>query len=96
MNEWIALAGALLVGILAGGLFFGGLWYTVKKGITLKNPSLLFLGSFLLRTLATLALFYYVSAGSWQRLLVCTTGFLLARLIVLYLTRTPETTETTK
>lgn len=86
MNEWLGFAGALIAGMAAGGLFFGGLWLTVKKGVRMKNPALLFTGSFLLRTATTLTIFYYVSSGNWQRLLACTAGFLAARYLVTYFT----------
>jgi F1F0 ATPase subunit 2 len=88
-NEIFKLAGALTAGIISGILFFGGLWLTVKKGIGRQNPSLLFLGSFLLRMVLTVSIFYYVSGGSWQRLLTCAAGFFVARYLVLYFTKSP-------
>ena len=42
---WRFVAGALL-----GAFFFGGLWWTVQKGVTSEQPALWFLGSLLLRT----------------------------------------------
>jgi len=38
----------------------------------------------------TLAGFYFVSNGHWQRLLLCLLGFVMARLIVTRLTRSSE------
>ena len=89
MNEFLILAFALVVGLLLGTIFFGGLWWTVRKGISSKSPAFLFLGSMLLRMGIVLAGFYFVGHGDWQRLVVCLLGFIIARIIVMRLTRTP-------
>jgi F1F0 ATPase subunit 2 len=91
MNEvvTVALALALVAGLLLGAIFFGGLWWTVRKGVSSKRPALLFLGSLLLRTGVVIAGFYLVSDGHWQRLLVCLLGFAVARFIVTRLAGSP-------
>jgi F1F0 ATPase subunit 2 len=87
MNETIILAAALVAGVLLGAIFFGGLWWTVHKGVTSKNPALWFLGSLLLRMGIVLAGFYFVARGDWKKLLLCLLGFLIVRVIMLRLTR---------
>jgi len=87
MNDALSLAPAMATGLLLGMIFFGGLWWTVRKAFSSKQPALWFLGSLLLRISTTLAGFYFVSGGDWERLLVCLVGFFLARLIVTRLTR---------
>ena len=87
MNETLHLMLALVTGVLLGAIFFGGLWWTVQKGVSSKQPALWFFGSLLLRTSITLAGFYFVARGHWERLLVCLLGFIVARLIVTWLTR---------
>jgi F1F0 ATPase subunit 2 len=82
MNDTLALAMAFLAGALLGMFFFGGLWWTVQKGITSKTPALWFLGSLLLRTGLILAGFYLAAQGHWSRLVTCLVGFLIARVIV--------------
>jgi len=89
---------ALGVGSLLGAFFFGGLWWTVQKGVNAKHPALWFFSSMLLRTGITLTGFYGVSAGHWQRFLACLVGFVIVRFIVLRMTRSellkaPETVE---
>jgi hypothetical protein len=37
-----------------------------------------------------LAGFYFVSGGHWERLLLCLVGFVIARLVVTWLTRPSE------
>ncbi len=88
MNETFGLMLALVTGVLLGAIFFGGLWWTVQKGLSSKRPALWFLGSLLLRTGIALAGFYLVAAGHWERLLVCLLGFVIARMFVIRLTRT--------
>lgn len=78
---------SLLAGIVLGALFFGGLWWTTKKILSSTQPALWLLASLLARTTLTLAGFYLVAQGVWQRLLICLLGFLLARMIVIRLTR---------
>jgi F1F0 ATPase subunit 2 len=87
MNEIVTLVLAGAAGILLGMLFFGGLWWTVRKGVASKRPAALFLGSMLLRTGLALTGFYFVANGHWQRLLACLLGFALARLLVTRFTR---------
>jgi F1F0 ATPase subunit 2 len=90
MNEALSLVPAWVMGVLLGAMFFGGLWWTVQKGLTSQRSALWFIGSLLLRTSIALAGFYFVSSGNWEKLLVCLLGFIMARLIVIRLTRAAE------
>ena len=90
MNEILHVLPALIAGMLLGTMFFGGLWWTVRKGVSSARPALWFFGSLLLRTSMTLVGFYLVSDGHWERLLVCLLGFTIARLIATRLTRIAE------
>jgi len=94
MNEFLILTLAGAAGLLLGTIFFGGLWWTVRRGVASRQPALWFLGSALLRMSVALGGFYYVSGGQWQRLLLCLLGFIVARLAVIWLTRTPNETQT--
>jgi F1F0 ATPase subunit 2 len=82
MTESVSLMDALIEGVLLGTLFFGGLWWTVRQGVSVKRPALWFLGSLLLRTGIVLAGFYIVAGGHWERLLLCFLGFVIAHFIV--------------
>ena len=90
MTEAFGLVLALLGGVLLGAMFFGGLWWTVRKGVSAKQPALLFLGSLLLRTGVALAGFYFIGRDHWERLLVCLLGFVMARLFATRFTRAAE------
>ncbi|HUN98446.1 MAG TPA: ATP synthase subunit I [Bradyrhizobium sp.] len=89
MSETLALTQALAAGLFLGAMFFGGLWWTVRKGISSPLPGLWFLGSMLLRTSLALAGFSYVTAGEWKNLLACLSGFVVARILVMRLTPAP-------
>jgi F1F0 ATPase subunit 2 len=89
MDELLILFLALMAGVLLGAMFFGGLWWTVQKGISSKQPAIWFSGSLLLRMSIVLAGFYFVSGGHWERLLMCLLGFVIARFIVTRLTGPP-------
>ena len=90
MNDTLSLALAFATGVLLGAIFFGGLWWTVRKGLSSEQPALWFLGSLLLRSSLVLAGFYLVARGHWERVVVCLLGFVAARLIVTRLTRAAE------
>lgn len=85
MSEGTALVMALAAGVLLGAFFFGGLLWTVRKCLSSRQPALWVLASLLLRTGVVLAGFYYVSAGHWERMLLCLAGFFIARLLVIRL-----------
>ena len=89
MNETLMLVVAGVVGLVLGAIFFGGLWWTVRKGVSSPRPALWFAGSMLLRAGLVLAGFYFIGRGHWERMLVCLIGFVIARFLVLRLTRAP-------
>jgi len=90
MNETLRLVLASLAGVAIGAFFFGGLWFTVRRGASAKQPALWFFGSQLLRTGLALSGFYFVSGGEWERLLSCFIGFVFAQMAVTGLTWTKE------
>ena len=87
MNDALTLMMAALAGGALGALFFGGLWWTVRRGATSQRPALWFFGSALLRMGTVLSGFYLVADGQWQRLLICLLGFVMARFVVTRLSR---------
>ncbi len=89
----LSLSLAFLAGGLLGIAFFGGLWWTVRRGLASKHPAGWFFGSTLLRTGLAVAGFWFVSGGDWRRLLACLAGFITARMGVARLTRIKEETD---
>ena len=87
MNETLTLALAGLAGAVLGAIFFGGLWWTVRRGLSSGHPALWFLGSGLVRTSVVVAGFHFVGGGQWQRIAAALLGFIVSRFIVTVLTR---------
>ena len=83
MNVILPLLGGMLLGIV----FFGGLWWTIRQGISSDAPALWFFASVLIRTGICVSGFYLIAQGDWRRLLICVAGFFAARIAVTMLTR---------
>ena len=90
MNEPLTFLLAGAAGFSLGAIFFGGLWWTVRKGLWSRRPALWFLGSVLLRMGITLAGFYFVGRDDWRRLIACLVGFIMMRFLLMWLTRVPD------
>ena len=73
---------AVMVGVGLGGMYFGGLWLTVRRLPHTHWPVPLLLGSMVGRIALTLVGFYLVMGGRWERLLACLAGFILARVVL--------------
>jgi F1F0 ATPase subunit 2 len=71
------------IGIALGGVYFAGLWETVRKLPDAEKPVRRMALSFALRTALALTGFYLVMQGDWQRLAAALVGFLLMREILL-------------
>jgi F1F0 ATPase subunit 2 len=89
MSDVVTLAWAGGAGVLLGGFFFGGLWWTVRRGLSSERGAPLFLVSLLLRTGLSLAGFLFVADGRWDRMAACLIGFVGARFIVTRLSPAP-------
>jgi F1F0 ATPase subunit 2 len=87
MNDALTLILACVTGAALGVIFFGGLWWTVRKGVSSNQPALWFIGSLLVRMTVVLLGFLLIGRGHWQRLLACLAGFIVARLFVTWKTR---------
>jgi F1F0 ATPase subunit 2 len=80
----VALVLSLIVGVALGLFYFGGLWWTVQRLLTVRHPAPLSLGSMTVRLALTLAGFYWVMDDRWERLLVCAAGFFAARTLIIH------------
>ena len=87
MSDIGAIIGALAIGMFLGALFFGGLWWTVHRGLTAANPALWFGVSALARMAMALSGFYYVARAGWPSLVASLCGLLIARVAATRLTR---------
>ena len=93
MNDPLASMLELFLGSAAGGLlgllFFGGLWWTVRRAFVSPRPALWLGCSLILRMACVAAGFVVVSAGDWRRMLSCLLGFWAARWLLVRLTTRP-------
>jgi F1F0 ATPase subunit 2 len=88
MHDVISLAAVAAEGGVLGTFFFGGLWCTVRKGMSSEWPALWFFGSLMARVSIVLLGFYVFGQEDWTRWLLCLIGFVLARLAVWWFTQT--------
>jgi F1F0 ATPase subunit 2 len=87
VSETSRLILALIAGLMLGAIFYGGLWWTVRRSVSLKTLGLWLIGSFALRAIIAVSGFYFVSQGDWRKLLGCLFGFAVARVAVTRLTK---------
>ena len=87
MNEPLSLILPWTAGVLLGAIFFGGLWWTVRKGLTSEHPAMWFFVSQLSRMSVAVTGFYFVAGGQLDRLLACLVGFICARIVVARVTQ---------
>ncbi len=87
MPESALLCLAVLAGAALGAIYFGGLWWSVRRAASSRRPALSMLVSALLRMGIALGGFYLVADGNWKRLLLCLLGFVVARAAVTWLLR---------
>ena len=87
MSDILYMILAFIAGLALGMFFFGGLWFTVKKAVTAKIPAILFFTSFFLRVSVVLIGFYFISPVGWQGLIFSLLGFVIARVVVTYFTK---------
>lgn len=90
MTDIMMITVSFGAGLLLGAIFYGGLYWTVKKGLTSHYAWLWFMASLWLRLGIAAGGFYLVAQGDWKRLLICLAGFMLARVAVNLLTKDPR------
>ena len=78
----ISIEGLLLTflcGVILGGFFFVGLWWTVQKAIVSTRPGVWLSLSLLLRMGALCVGFILLGRSQWQYFLSCLCGLICAR-----------------
>ena len=86
MNE-LNLMAPLLAGLGLGVVFFGGLWWTVRRAMRSQWVGLWFFASLLLRSALVVVGLYLACGDTWQRWLAALLGFIAARLLITRLSR---------
>ena len=71
---------SFLAGVALGGIYFGMLYYTVRKLNSVKRPMFITLGGFVLRLAIAVGVFYLlVQFSDWYGVLIALVGFVLMR-----------------
>ncbi|REJ90872.1 MAG: ATP synthase subunit I [Planctomycetota bacterium] len=82
--ESASIVAAVCAGLLLCGLYFGGLWWTVRRMPLARHPLNLYFGSLIARLAILLAAFYGVlSYAGWAQLVAALVGFIAARLLLI-------------
>lgn len=81
LSLWMVIA-ALGGGTLAGFMYFGGLWWTVRRLPQSPSAAVLLL-SYLVRTAAVMLIFILVVRRGWAYLLLAFLAFLLVRQLLI-------------
>jgi len=81
MNDPIHFGVMIVIGMLLGAIFFGGLWITVQHMHKSKRPGILLLASVIPRTAIVLAGIWYFADGSAMSIAACLAGFIGIRLL---------------
>jgi F1F0 ATPase subunit 2 len=87
MSSIALILGPLTAGMILGTVFFGGLWWTVTRGLNASIPALWFGLSALLRMAIAVSALYYFARLGLPSLITCVCGLLIARGAVKRLTR---------
>lgn len=87
MNELKDLIFPLAIGLLLGGVFYGGLWFTVQKALGSKRPWLWTVSSFVIRMGVVVVGVILIGGTDWKRILTIMLGIIIARPIVGQLTK---------
>jgi len=74
---------AFIVGVLAGILFFGGLYLTVKKLTTMKYPALFMMLSLIVRLVILAGGLYLIVDGGMKNVLSAMAGIILVRFVMI-------------
>ncbi len=83
ISEMFTIAVAAVLGLVLGGFYFGGLWWTVRRMPRTRAPLSLYFGSLAVRLALVLTAFYGVlTYSSWLPLVASLIGFLVARIVL--------------
>ncbi len=86
MTDLLTLSLDFIAGLVLGAIFYGGLWWTVRR-LCVKAAGRWLVASFVVRASVALAGFYAVARGTGYGAAACLVGFFVARMVVTRLTR---------
>ena len=87
MINVIGYFGIMIGGMILGLIFFGGLWFTIQKGLGSKLPALWFGISLFVRIGITLGGFYLLTRGNLLNFAFCLPGFIAVKILFVNITK---------
>lgn len=84
MNDLLSITTGLAGGLLLGGFFFGGLWWTLRRALASPTAGLWFAASYLVRFAVLAGGLYVLAHGEVTRGLAACAGLIVARLAVAF------------
>ncbi|MEI6286747.1 MAG: ATP synthase subunit I [Bacillota bacterium] len=79
--EWSLVALSVSAGVIAGAVFFGGLWWTVRRVAHVQRVALFLGASFALRAAVMLLALYFSCDNDIIRMAGFLVGFFVVRVI---------------
>ncbi len=76
-----------LFGVLLGMVFFGGLFWTVQRGLQSQRPALTFVVSYFVRIFFVAICFWWMASHQWGSLPTCLCALVATRSVFTRLTR---------
>jgi len=83
MNTIIWLTVYLIVGIILGLFYFGGLWFTVQNLNNRPHPFILLIASLFIRMAIVLTGLYLILQQGWIGLVMSLIGFITMRVVMI-------------
>lgn len=94
MIDILTYFGVFVGGMILGLVFFGGLWWTIQKGMRSRMPALWFGLSLFVRIGITLGGFYLLTRGHLLNFAFCLPGFFVMKMLIVHFTRQePKSTQ---
>jgi F1F0 ATPase subunit 2 len=81
MMSYVLAFGA---GMILGLLFFGGLYITIQKIETAKNPALIMILSFMIRMAVLVVAFYFIAQSGYKEVLFALAGVIITRFVMTF------------
>jgi F1F0 ATPase subunit 2 len=79
-NNVLGLVFGVVVGMLLGLFYYGGLWLTVRRLHTLARPGVWLFLSLVVRIAVVVAILLILFPGHWERLVAALVGMFVARI----------------
>ena len=81
--DWIFLLISIGSGIILSLIYFGGLWFTIKRMVQQNWPAWTVFASFVARISLVLLVFYALVIQHWLYLIIALSAFVIVRQILI-------------